>query len=153
MWDGLRWTSTDMTPVAEFRYRTAGGWKAQPEYGAPNTSGIFNPGTGWSLSGGNQNFHLLGDWLVWHYMHLTRSGGTITVPGNGNMANLLLGTVVDGWRAIYTQSFVSAQSGRLASVTTLADGTFNLTAVTPGNNIVNGDDISWSGLFVRQRGY
>lgn len=154
VWDGLHYTSVDRTPVSEWRYGQAVGWKPQPAYGSYTTSGVFQPATGWDYSsGGNQNFQLIGDWLVWCYVHITRTGGTITVPTDGNLSNLVIGAVTGAWRPLNTTPLGSGQSGRLGGVNALTDLTFSLVSVAPGNSIVNGDGISFGGLYPRIRGY
>lgn len=154
LWDGLHYTSTDLSPAADWRYDVPGGWKALPEYGSYSTSGIFTPGTGWNYSaGGNQSFELIGDWLVWCYVHITRVGGTITVPADGNLVNLNIGHVTGPWIARNTTPLGAGQSGRNLSVNALTDGTFSLVSVSQGNDIVNGDAISFGGIYPRTRGY
>jgi hypothetical protein len=118
------------------------------------SSGVFTPATGWDYSaGGNQNFEIVGDWLVWCYVHITRTGGTITVPADGNLTNLTIGHVSGAYVAKNTTPLGAGQSGRHLSINALTDGTFSLVSVSQGNDIVNGDAISFGGLYQRTRGY
>lgn len=113
---------------------------------------IIVAASGWSVTAANLrrinktiNFHL----------EFTRTGGTVTVPANGNITSTAIGTMADEWRPGASYSQLGLCSGRSGPAATFAmggtdanDGDVVLCAIEPAwGNILTSDVLSCGGMY------
>lgn len=149
VWDGLEWYETDTGDCFVYNAYTSS-WSPQLLVPPTSSGGFFTFSSGWAASsGGNSGVNyitLAGAVIVQIYVSFFRTGGAITVPSNGNISNVTVGTV-----SVKPQSIIalpSGSAGRLAHWTIDSDGSVQLVAVAPGTNIATGDGFSLSGLYL-----
>lgn len=77
-----------------------------------------------------------------------RTGGTITVPADGNVSNQLLATVTDpDWLPAQYQPLVAASDGRVVSGYIGTTGNLTLSALGGTGNIGTGFPVQLSGIY------
>lgn len=141
---GLEFYETD---TAKTYIYAGAAWVQTPVRGAVVTSGVFTPATGWTLTGGSAAFQRQGR-LVQCYVNIIRSGSTVTVPdADGNIANVVVGTVATAWRPVFAGVAGSGSGGRIASFTINTAGTVQLNAVSPTASINTNDELSFGGMY------
>lgn len=86
--------------------------------------------------------------FVQFYFVLERTGGTITVPANGNITNVAVLRFPVGFRPAYSVGAGSGGVGRVASYVITDDGWMRLSAVAGTGDVTNGDSLSAGGFFV-----
>ena len=114
-------------------------------YDTGRVDGLITVAPGWSL----QSSHLrrVGN-IVFVRVSVVRTGGTITVPADGDIPNTTIASVPAQWTPVLLSSIGPANDGRLAGGTINTAGNIVLTSVSAGAHIVNGDAISLGGSYV-----
>jgi hypothetical protein len=105
----------------------------------------MSAGGGWSLT--DYRYRRVNN-LVFVYVHGTKTGGTISVPANGNIANADIGTLPVGYRPTYTQGLATGSAGRAAAFSVGSDGKVSITAVAGTGDIEADEEVSASGVFI-----
>lgn len=142
-WDGLEAFNTDDGSTSVYNAST-GQWEDANASGAAQTSGAFTPASGWGYTqGGNTGSQTLvqGNGQAQVYISFFRTGGNITVPSDGNITNVVVGTL-SLHPKLYSVA-ASGANGRIAHFGIGTSGQVSLTAVTPGANIATGDGFSF----------
>lgn len=111
------------------------------------TSGIGTIESGWTLN--YQRGQIRGG-VAFVGIEFVRTGGTITVPADGNITNTLVFQLNAAWRqptagANLSPGLSSTATGRMCAATITAAGIISLSATTPGSNIVDGNALSLYG--------
>lgn len=149
--------SSMLRPAGQFRYwfTSITEWiKALSPSGAPYSTDWY------TTASVSQVLSLESDWIVTSFaasrcgfdvdiqMNVTYSGtAEIIVPITGNITNVPIGTLAEGFRPRLTASLTSGGVGRLASVAIGNSGSLQLAAVHAGANITNGDSFTFQGMF------
>ncbi|UXN31017.1 hypothetical protein [Glutamicibacter sp. M10] len=108
------------------------------------TSGFLS---GWGGADSYMRYRIV-DKVCYFRIRFNRTGGTITYPSDGNLANVQVATAPtpprpsDDWMALHA----GAQGGLAAGTITPA-GSVNLTAVAPNLSIKNGTEFSLNGMY------
>lgn len=110
-------------------------------------TGIATAASGWTLTAQRG---IVRSGIAFVFLTLTRTGGTITVPTTGDIANTPIATLSSGWRApALTAQVLTLTGGGVGPISAGYIGTDGLTlsisAIAPGANIVNTDSISLGG--------
>lgn len=106
----------------------------------------FEDTSDWTCT--KQKIRVIGE--VWGYgeFELTRAGGTLEVPPDGDLPSETVGTIsVEAVRPQSLARLVSVNTGVLATGYALANGTVKLAALNTGQNIANGDIITLAGMW------
>lgn len=143
-YDGLECFNTDSGEENIYNSRT-GQWEDAYGTGPASTNGVFTPASGWNLDGGSQTM-VLGHETADVYVSFYREGGTITVPADGNIKNVVVGTLSVPPKIYRTAT--SGANGRIAHFGIGTSGQVSLTAVSPGSSIVAGDGLSFGLSFI-----
>lgn len=152
LWDGLEFYETDQTDGLHDTYVYDGGtsaWQVFPVTGAVQSTGLFNLATGWgftySTSTGTQEWFKVGGRVEFYFSFFRTSSTGISVPTDGNLKNINVGTFTVP--PVIIRAFPSGAAGRIAHFTVDAGGNVQLTAVTPGSDIGQGDSFSFAGSY------
>lgn len=97
----------------------------------------------------------LDSWILWRVgdsiqatVTVTRSGGAITVPVNGNIGNQQIATVnTANWSPGSSVSGVSASAGRLCNGVFSSGGEVVIAAMAPGANVANGEQFQVQAMY------
>lgn len=111
---------------------------------AITTAGILTAASGWTLL---TQLGVIRSGTVYVRLEFTRTGGTITVPANGNISNIDVATIAAGWQpdATFNVGLAAVGTGPVAVGDVNGGTTIRITAVAPGANIVNTDVLSLAG--------
>lgn len=123
--------------------KVSGKPSAWPRTGAG--SGIMSAASGWSVEW--QNGQRLGQ-VATVVVRVTRTGGTITVPSNGNLSNTLIGTLTSVWQPFYQGPMSSTSTGLMVVGYSQSDGGVYLAATLANRDIVRGQSITLGGTWV-----
>lgn len=146
LWEELVFAETDTDK--EYVYRNAG-WKRYPVVDSSEAVGAFTVAAGWSIA--SQSAVKIGGFLARVYINFTRTGGTITVPSDGDITNQTVATFRTGWVPYPgdPSPLASSTGGQLAAVNLdSAIAALRLNAVAPGGNIVNTTVFTAGGLYL-----
>lgn len=143
---GYTETYFDVVSVSNVGGRPTAGWYRTGDF-ISTSVGVagFTAATGWSLS--TIRWKAAASW-VYVSTIFTRTGGTITVPADGNIGDVVVGTmdtVLTDYLPLTTTGLYSGPGGRLASGLVISSGETRLTAVVPGTSIINGEAFSLGG--------
>lgn len=145
-----------ITTTSETSYRmlyrgggsnTWGPWRYIPviDNDPPAITNAFTARSGWSIS--SQYCYLMQPNMLAAYLRVTRTGGTISVPSDGDITNSDCATLSSSYTPMVgAVGLPTIQSGRLASMFVGSDRIVTIGAVSSGSNIVNGDIISGGGI-------
>jgi hypothetical protein len=143
---GYTETYYDVASVSNIGGRATAGWYRTSDWidTAWITTGVTTAQTGWTTAGGTARYYIRSGW-VYALFYFTRTGGTITVPVDGDVATQNLATF-DATAYLPTQAIVlNSGSGRLSGGVLASSGLITLTATTPGASIVNTDVVGLTG--------
>ncbi|EMQ98337.1 hypothetical protein [Paeniglutamicibacter gangotriensis] len=80
-------------------------------------------------------------------INLTYVGAPVSVPGNGNITNVIIGQVDEGFRPRYMGSLTTGHTGPLAAAAVHSGGEMALAAVAPGTTIAGGTAFTFQGMW------
>lgn len=109
-----------------------------------NSSSGFTAGVGWSLV--SYQYRRVGPTLASWSVTVSRTGGAISVPADGNIPNQTLGFVTATQRPVVGSPLTVAGTGRGAFGGIWTSGSIDLTAVAGSLNITTGDQIQLAGF-------
>jgi len=112
------------------------------------TTGVFTPQPGWSLVNGS--WAPVGMQAIIKLV-VQRTGGTITVPANGDITNQTIAVINNPlYRPRITAGLAMYRTGRLTGGYVGQGGDIVLSSVAGGANISNGNQLELGGLIVRR---
>jgi hypothetical protein len=116
--------------------------------GATLTGGnAFVPAANWS-TGATQEVQNLGNGLARIFVEVTRTTSALTVPADGNVTNIAIGSVPPGWEAGGTVGLPSGPTGRMVGGYTLASSrVINLSQVGGTGDLAVGQTIGVAGVY------
>lgn len=80
-------------------------------------------------------------------MRVVYNGPTVDVPSNGDLGNILIGTVASGFRPRLLASLSSSYDGPMVSASISAAGNLELAAVAPGVAVAAGKSFTFQGMW------
>jgi len=110
-----------------------------------NDANGVNAASGWSLD--SQTFRVFGD-IVFCNFNVTRTGGTISNTGSGNIANTTIANFRSGYTPRFNTNLGSGLTGRLAAFVAGVDGTISIVAVGGTTDITSGESFSVGGFYL-----
>lgn len=141
---GYTETYFDVASVSNVGGRATAGWYRTSDWINTNWLATTPTGsTGWTGSASSR-YCIVSGWCYGTFL-FTRTGGTLTVPVDGDLTNVAVGTITDTVTYPILSVPLGPGAGRIAAGTLASTGLITLTATTPGASIINGDVVTLAG--------
>lgn len=106
----------------------------------------FTPGGDWKLI--DSTLTVYGEQYATFFIELQRLHTAVSVPSDGNLANLVVGQLDGSWGPDRQTPLVSSVTGRVLHGYVLATGEVKIAAINSGSDIAVNDHITLGGGFV-----
>lgn len=108
-------------------------------------TGIFTVTSDWTFNSGL--FRTYGKFFSMG-LDLNYTGSTVTVPANGNITNVTIGTFATGYRPAFSMPVGMTATGGIATLSVNSSGILTINAVAPGSTFASGMNITVAGMWL-----